>query len=42
MELNVQEVVITYVIHAMTQNSRTCAVRTKQIDEWIPPGLMCM
>ncbi|CAJ1412313.1 unnamed protein product, partial [Effrenium voratum] len=42
MELNVQEVVITYVIYAKTQNSRTRAVRTKQIDEWIPPGLMCM
>ncbi|CAJ1429913.1 unnamed protein product [Effrenium voratum] len=42
MELNVQEVVITYVIYAKTQNSRRCAVRTKQIDEWIPPGLMCM
>ncbi|CAJ1454187.1 unnamed protein product [Effrenium voratum] len=42
MEINVQEVVITYVIYAKTQNSRRCAVRTKQIDEWIPPGLMCM
>ncbi|CAJ1461078.1 unnamed protein product [Effrenium voratum] len=42
MELKVQEVVITYIIYAKTQTSGACAVRTKQIDEWIPPGLMCM
>ncbi|CAJ1374637.1 unnamed protein product [Effrenium voratum] len=42
MELKVQEVVITYIIYAKTQNSGACAVRTKRIDEWIPPGLMCM
>ncbi|CAJ1414044.1 unnamed protein product [Effrenium voratum] len=42
MELKVQEVVITYIIYAKTQKCKTCSVRTKQIDEWIPPGLMCM